>query len=115
MNLNAELVKKILIWCNENTPKRNERFLHASDVQIVGYSDDQIFNHLKGLVSVGYVIGGWIDASTYQVTELTWEGRILLGYMETPKLLSLVFSTIEKYGLPPLSELQELLRLSNDK
>lgn len=77
MKLDTELLKKILIWCEDNIPDENKSF-QASEVQFEGYTPFQTMFHIKKLVESGYILA--YDSSTGRYTEYIFEELSLEGY-----------------------------------
>jgi repressor of nif and glnA expression len=106
MRLDADLIKGILLKV-EDMP--GNTFLELSDLQMEGYSEDQIRYHLRKLHEAGYVkiqsyIGGDID-----IEDLTWEGHHFLATLRDENLMKKVGKVLERYGLPLLPELIKAL------
>ena len=47
MKLEPELIKDILIWCEENLPREDNLISQASDIKIDNFSTYQIVFHAK--------------------------------------------------------------------
>ena len=57
MKLNTDLIRELLIYIEENSDGKNR--IH--DIQIRGYTEDEIEYHTEVLVEAGYVLGEYIS------------------------------------------------------
>jgi len=112
MKLDAKLHRQILLWCEANLPSKTANFHHAKDIQIKGYSQDLIFYNTDQLVKGGFIDGGYINATSYQVKDLTWEGHQYLKELRYPLLNSFrVIRRFIEFGLTLYPSIKELIGL----
>lgn len=115
MRLDEILIKEILIWCEENTPSKDSHIPNAYNIELEGYSQDQIIYHVDKLVKAGYIDGKNYTNSLFSVNDLTIEGHQLLKIMRNPDYLPKVFLFLERFGIPSAEELLQLIQIVINK
>jgi len=103
MKIDPDLFKKILLWCEENLPSKPTIILQASDIEIPGFTQEQIFYHTDLLIEQGYIKGEKSDTlieENFDIDRLTMNGHQLLKAFEDENLGKKATDFILKYGLP---------------
>lgn len=112
MKLDIRLHRKILRWCEEYLPSKTSSFFHKEDILIKGYDKDLIFYNLDKLVKAEYIDGGYINATSYQVKDLTWKGHQYLNELRYPLLNFLkIIPRLIEFGLSLLPAIVEVFTL----
>jgi hypothetical protein len=93
MKLEPDLIKEILIWCEEKLPDENKSWL-ASEIIIPGYSKFQTIFHVKLLFDNGYIEG--TDSSVGNTSDYFLENLTLNGYQYLSLLRSKAWNTAKE-------------------
>jgi hypothetical protein len=56
MNLEMDLIREILKWCNDNLPDNEKEYI-TNEIDIPNFTVDQIDFHFKLLIDAGYING----------------------------------------------------------
>ena len=105
MELQPELVRAILIWCEDNLD--GDRFHYASNIHIEEYTRKEIVYHIGRLKEAGYVnvkFYGADDGADYLLTTLSWYGHHFLETMRSETNWKKALEVLGKVGLVALPE-----------
>ncbi len=85
MKLEPDLIREILVWCEDNLPNKEKNY-EASELSIKGYTSDQIVYHITLLSESGYI--DVLDASAgnqinYFLNRLTMNGHQYLSLLRS--------------------------------
>jgi hypothetical protein len=84
MILDKDLIRSILLWCEDKSPDETHRY-QASEINIPGYKSEQIIDHLAFLAEGGYLVVQDFridDKTNYLIRGLSYYGH---QYLEAIK------------------------------
>lgn len=90
MKLEPDLLKEILIYCEENLPDK-KRVIKASEIIISNYQDKEILFHVKLLYENGYL--DCIDLSSHDGEDYFIKNLTMNGYQYLHLLRSKAWNT----------------------
>ena len=105
MKLQPELVRAILIWCEDNL--NGNRFPFASTILIEGFTKREIIYHIGRLKEAGYLnvrFYGADNETDYMLSSLTWDGHHFLETMRSETNWKKALEVFGKVGLVALPE-----------
>ncbi len=92
MKLEPNLIKEILIWCEENLPCKEKAWL-ASELEFKHYDSDQIIFHIKLLNQENYI--DCIDSSAGNYNDYFLNHLSMNGYQYLNILRSKAWKTAQ--------------------
>ena len=105
MKLDMDLIRKLLIWCEDRIPAEGRSYCTA-DIEIKGYTHCQIVNHVKLLVDNGYLsatdLTAYGEDKYYIFDNLTLDGHQFLGLIRNDNLWKHINEIFGKVGLATL-------------
>lgn len=110
MKLDTDLIRDLLIYFEATLPEKTRAVL-ASEIQLPGYTSEQIVYHVELLIDNYYL--KFIDASCnsgndYFIERLTYDGHQFLSLMKSDAHWKTIRDTLGKIGLQALPILKEL-------
>ena len=111
MKLDTDLIRKVLLWCEDKLPDK-ERSYQASEIEIKGYTSDQILYHVALLVDGEYL--KVIDASAgsykdYFIERLTYDGAQFLEIIKSNTVWKKFKEKAKELGLPTVQVILPIL------
>jgi hypothetical protein len=112
MKLDMDLIREILLWCEERIPDETRSFT-TDDLEIEGHTHFQIKYHVKLLADNGYL--EVIDGSTmgdpyfYFLKCLTLDGYQFLALIKSDKVWKSIKEVLGKVGLAAIPVVMNLI------
>lgn len=103
MKLQPDLIRDILIWCEENLS--HESVIIANQIKIDRYTSDEIIYHCEILKDAGYILGKPLKSFERRdvvLYHLTLEGHQLLDLVRNENFWNRISNFLEKAGIKPL-------------
>lgn len=101
MKLNPDLLRDILVWCEDNLPQKSLSIM-ATNIHIPDWSSQQIVYHLTLLSESGYIKtrSFGVDMNKdFIVERMTMNGHELLSTMRNETTWKKIKEILDKFGL----------------
>jgi hypothetical protein len=89
MKRDMDLIRSVLLHLEEDIKLREKiySFRNAQDsIAVEGYSDDDVYAHLRMLLDSPFIEGKLMASGGINVRGLTWEGREFLDTIRDPEI-----------------------------